>query len=118
MSVKYEFIATERATTDPDGTPRYQLKQMCTWLSVSASGFFDWRQRPDSATARRRQRLALRPERRRPLLRRGLHRHPLRARGLRARVRVGRPDVRLELPLCPGHEVVGQVRTWSYALSV
>ena len=31
---------------------------MCTWLSVSASGFFDWRQRPDSATARRRQRLA------------------------------------------------------------
>jgi putative transposase len=31
---------------------------MCTWLSVSASGFFDWRQRPDSATARRRERLA------------------------------------------------------------
>src|SRR4051794_41451336 len=31
---------------------------MCTWLSVSASGFFDWRQRSDSATARRRQRLA------------------------------------------------------------
>jgi transposase InsO family protein len=31
---------------------------MCTWLSVSASGFFDWRRRPDSATARRRERLA------------------------------------------------------------
>jgi putative transposase len=31
---------------------------MCTWLSVSASGFFDWRQRPDSATARRRERLS------------------------------------------------------------
>ena len=30
---------------------------MCTWLSVSASGFFDWRQRPGSATARRRERL-------------------------------------------------------------
>jgi transposase-like protein len=29
----------------------------CAWLSVSASGFFDWRQRPNSATARRRQRL-------------------------------------------------------------
>jgi putative transposase len=31
---------------------------MCAWLSVSASGFFDWRRRPDSATARRRARLA------------------------------------------------------------
>jgi len=31
---------------------------MCSWLSVSASGFFDWRRRPDSATARRRERLA------------------------------------------------------------
>jgi len=58
VSVKYEFIATERATTDPDGTPRYQLKQMCTWLSVSRSGFHDWSARPPSATAQRRQRLA------------------------------------------------------------
>jgi putative transposase len=34
------------------------VKKMCTWLSVSASGFFDWRRRPDSATTRRRERLA------------------------------------------------------------
>jgi hypothetical protein len=31
---------------------------MCHWLQVSASGFFDWRRRPESATARRRTQLA------------------------------------------------------------
>jgi putative transposase len=30
---------------------------MCTWLSVSPSGFFDWRKRPDSLTTQRRDRL-------------------------------------------------------------
>ena len=32
---------------------------MCTWLDVSASGFFDWRKRPKSATVERRETLAL-----------------------------------------------------------
>jgi putative transposase len=31
---------------------------MCSWLHVSSSGFFDWCRRPDSATAKRRSRLA------------------------------------------------------------
>jgi transposase InsO family protein len=31
---------------------------MCQWLQVSASGFFDWRRRPESATTRRRTQLA------------------------------------------------------------
>ena len=31
---------------------------MCQWLAVSASAFFDWRRRPRSATAARRERLA------------------------------------------------------------
>jgi putative transposase len=30
---------------------------MCTWLNVSRSGYYDWRSRPESATARRREEL-------------------------------------------------------------
>ncbi len=32
---------------------------MCAWLDVSSSGFFDWKKRPASATAERRERLKL-----------------------------------------------------------
>jgi putative transposase len=34
------------------------VKKICTWLDVSASGFFDWRKRPKSATVERRETLA------------------------------------------------------------
>jgi putative transposase len=37
----------------------YPVKKMCVWLAVSASAFFDWRRRPASATAARRERLKL-----------------------------------------------------------
>jgi putative transposase len=30
---------------------------MCSWLDVSSSGYYEWRQRPESATAQRRERL-------------------------------------------------------------
>jgi transposase InsO family protein len=33
---------------------------MCAWLEVSRSGFYDWRSRPQSATARRRELLKIR----------------------------------------------------------
>ena len=55
MSDTYEFIDAEYATcrTAPSVT------RMCDWLEVSKSGFYEWRSRPQSATARRREELAL-----------------------------------------------------------
>ena len=56
---RYEFIYAEKATCNPDGTPRYSVTKMCAWLMVSASGFYEWLVRPASVTACRRERLAL-----------------------------------------------------------
>ena len=53
---KYEFIDSQKNTpgaTDP-------VWKMCLWLAVSTSGFYDWLSRPRSATAARRQVLAVR----------------------------------------------------------
>jgi len=54
---RYEYIDVEKATTDSNGTRRYSIKQMCRWLEVSVSGFYEWLGRPASATARWRDRL-------------------------------------------------------------
>jgi putative transposase len=50
VNAKFEFIDAQKA--------QYPIVKMCTWLSVSTSGFYEWRGRPVSATARRRERLA------------------------------------------------------------
>ncbi len=55
MTDVYEFIDAQYATCE--NAPA--LTQMCAWLEVSRSGFYDWKSRPDSATAERRKKLAL-----------------------------------------------------------
>jgi putative transposase len=49
VSSKYEFIDGEEGN--------YPMVKMFAWLLVSSSGFYEWRKRPASATARRREQL-------------------------------------------------------------
>lgn len=58
MTEKYAFIDAEYATVPVKGEAP-TVEQMCAWLGVSKSGFYDWRQRPQSETQRRRELLKL-----------------------------------------------------------
>jgi putative transposase len=55
VSDVYEFIDAEYATRETAPT----ITQMRAWLEVSKSGFYDWRSRPESATAKRQEKLRL-----------------------------------------------------------
>jgi transposase InsO family protein len=55
VSDVYEFIDVEYAISP--AAPAITL--MCSWLEVSKSGFYEWRSRPESATAKRREELKL-----------------------------------------------------------
>ena len=61
MSEKYEFIEAEYATLPAEGKAPTAV-QMCEWMGVSTSGYYDWRKRPQSAAARRRQLLEIKIE--------------------------------------------------------
>jgi putative transposase len=49
VTAAYELIDAEKAN--------HTIVDMCTWLGVSRSGYYEWRHRPASATAERRERL-------------------------------------------------------------
>jgi hypothetical protein len=49
VTEKYEFIDGE--------ADNFPVQQMCTWAGVSTSGFYHWKSRPWSATAKRRAEL-------------------------------------------------------------
>jgi hypothetical protein len=57
VSAKFELIDAEKHTLDSNGEYKYAITGMCAWLEVSTSGYYEWRQRPESATAQRRERL-------------------------------------------------------------
>jgi putative transposase len=59
VSARYELIDVEKATTTPEGAKKYSVVNMCQWLEVSTSGYYEWRDRPQSATAARRAHLQL-----------------------------------------------------------
>ena len=60
MTEKFEFIDAEYAAyqeSDDEHVP--SIVKMCVWMEVSRSGFYEWRNAPESATAKRRGILAL-----------------------------------------------------------
>jgi putative transposase len=59
VSEKYEFIDAEYADIPADAGDAPAVVQMCGWLGVSKSGYYEWRSRPESGTARRRELLKI-----------------------------------------------------------
>lgn len=58
MTERYEFIDTECVSVPAEGEAP-TVEQMCAWLAVSKSGFYEWRSRPQSKAEQRRELLKL-----------------------------------------------------------
>jgi transposase InsO family protein len=57
---KFEFIDAEYALLPAGGAGHAPtVMQMCMWLEVSKSGYYEWRSRPESAAAARRELLKI-----------------------------------------------------------
>jgi putative transposase len=61
VSDKYAFIDAEYAHT-ADAACAPTIERMCRWLQVSRSGYYEWRNRPPSATAQWRDLLKIKIE--------------------------------------------------------
>ena len=59
MSGKYALIDAECATLAGEEACAPTISQLCEWLEVSKSGYYDWRSRPQSAAAKRRELLKI-----------------------------------------------------------
>ena len=60
MTEKFEFIDAEYAGyQESDDMHVPSIVRMCRWMEVSRSRFYEWRDAPESATAKRRGELAL-----------------------------------------------------------
>lgn len=59
MSEKYSFIDAEYAGEPADAGNAPGVVQMCEWLGISKSGYYEWRSRPQSAAEKRRKLLKI-----------------------------------------------------------
>jgi transposase InsO family protein len=60
VTCKYEFIDAEYAVLPENGAAYAPtVMQMCGWLGISKSGYYEWRSRPESAAKQRRELLKI-----------------------------------------------------------